>query len=110
MKRDMETRLDRATHALRADLPAEAAIAAAAARSAQALGIEMNSGAWEGAIHNCEGMQRLFTAYRAGTLPQSRRILVEAHLRDCGLCLRAFEGRSDATLNWSAPPIARAPR
>lgn len=107
MKRDEQEILDRAMRALRADVPDAEAISASAARTAQSLGIEMNQEAMDGAIHNCEGVQRLFGSYRAGTLPAARKLLVEAHLRDCGVCLRLLhEGRQRAAVNWSVPAIA----
>lgn len=106
MKRDEESVLDRATRELRADVPDHQAISASAARSAEVLGIAMNREAFDGAIQDCAGLQRLFGAYHAGALPPSRRLLVDAHLRDCGVCLRAFRaGREDSALDWSTPAI-----
>jgi ferric-dicitrate binding protein FerR (iron transport regulator) len=111
MTRDEKTLLDRATQALRADVPDAEAISAAAARTAQALEISVDREAFEGAIENCAGVQRLFVAYRAGNLTENRRLLVDAHLRDCGECLRLFtQGREGAALNWAAPAVKAAPR
>jgi hypothetical protein len=109
MKREEKAILDRATQALRADVPDEESISASAERTAKEVGIEMNRETFDGAIRNCEDVQRLFGSYRASTLPAARKLLVEAHLRDCGHCLRLFnEGREHAVLNWSAPRIATA--
>ncbi|UWZ85407.1 FecR domain-containing protein [Occallatibacter riparius] len=111
MTRDEKTLLDRATQALRADVPDAEAIRAAAERTAQALEIRMDREAFEGAIENCAGVQRLFVAHRAGNLTENRRVLVDAHLRDCGECLRLFkQGREGAVLNWSAPAVKAAPK
>ena len=108
MKNDEQGILDRATRALRTDLPDAAEISASAARAARSLGIEVHAAeAFDGAIRNCEDVQRLFAACRAGTLPSARRLLVEAHLRDCGLCLRTYqEGRERVAVDWSAPRLA----
>ena len=107
MKRDEKDILDRATRALRADVPDDEAISGSAHRASHLLRIEIHRDAMDGAIHNCEGVQKLFAAYRADTLPAARSLLVKAHLRECGPCLRLFhEGREGAAVNWSAPYIA----
>jgi hypothetical protein len=109
MKRDKESLLDRATRALRDDAPQDEAISASAARSARELHIEMDHEAFDGAIENCDGVRQLLRPYRAGTLLPNRKLLVEAHLRDCGECLRLVcEGGDRASLNWSTPAIAMA--
>jgi FecR protein len=111
MKRNKETLLGEATRALRNDVPRNEAISASAERSARALHIEMDREAFEGAIENCEGVQQLFRPYRAGTLLPNRKLLVDAHVRGCGACLRLFrEGGDRASLNWQAPEITAAPR
>ncbi len=111
MMRDEKSLLDRATQELRADVPDAEAISASAKRSAQALDIHMDREAFDGAIQNCEGVQRLFGPYRANNLTENRRLLVEAHLRDCGECLRLYnEGRDRVAVNWSAPAVRTAPR
>jgi hypothetical protein len=111
MKRDDQEILDRATCALRADVPDAEAISASAARAAHSLGFDLNAAEiFEGAIRNCEDVQRLFGAYRNGTLSSARGLLVEAHLRDCGPCLRIYEeGRENAVVDWSAPSLAITP-
>ncbi|HEV2134340.1 MAG TPA: FecR domain-containing protein [Terracidiphilus sp.] len=112
MKRDHQQILDRATRALRADVPDAATISASAARASHSLGIDLETvETFDGAIRNCEDVQRLFAAYRAGSLPSARRLLVEAHLRDCGPCLRIYEeGRERAAVDWSAPSLAGTPK
>ena len=60
-------------------------------------------------IHSCEDVQKLATAYRAGSLPQARALLVEAHVHDCGACRHYFRSGSGAkVLDWSAPTVSRA--
>src|ERR1700738_1509617 len=100
--------LDRATHALKADVPDEGTINTAAMKAAQGLGIEMIHETFTGAIRNCDDVQQLFNSYRAGTLPEARALLVQAHLHDCGVCLRRF--REEAAVNWAAPRIATTRR
>jgi hypothetical protein len=103
--------LDRATDALRTDVPNADALATSVQRTAHRLGID---GASEGvqAIENCEGIRFLLNAYRAGALPEPRRLMVEWHLRECGPCLHLLrEGSHAVVVDWSAPPVAkRAPR
>jgi hypothetical protein len=111
MKREEKSLLDRATRALQADVPDAEAINASAMRAAKELGIEMNDEVFVVTIHNCDDVQRLLDSYRAGTLSETRALLVQAHLHECGLCLRhSREGRADATVDWAAPAITSAPR
>jgi hypothetical protein len=111
MKREHNSILDRAAHALRIDVPDGGAISASAARTAERLGIEMHQEVLVDAIQNCEGVQQLLGSYRAGTLPEAKALLVKAHLRDCGACLRISRGgHTDAPLNWSAPSVAATTR
>src|SRR5690349_13863798 len=101
MKREENSMLDRATRALRDDVPDAEAVFASATRSARALDIEAAGVELNGAIQNCEGVQQLFEPYHAGTLSEARRLLVDAHLRDCGVCLRYFRHISEgAALDW----------
>ena len=108
MNQDERSLLDRATHALRADAPSDEAISAAAAGTAKGLGIDMNYEASSSAIRDCDDVQQLLKPYRAGVLAEGRALLVQAHLRDCGVCLRRFH--EESSLDWAAPRIAPAPR
>ena len=85
MKQDDRSIFERATQALRSDVPDSETITASASRVARGLGIEMNREAFAGAIQNCDDVQQLLNAYRAGTLPEWRALVVRAHLRECGL-------------------------
>ena len=49
----------------------------------------------------------LLIAYHAGTLPENRALLVKAHLRECGVCLRRFHSGSGA-VDWSTPKVMPA--
>jgi ferric-dicitrate binding protein FerR (iron transport regulator) len=110
MNHDEKSLLDKATQALKGDVPDTKAIVASAERSASALDIAIDRDAFGLAIRNCEDVQKLFAAYRAGSLPQNRKLLVDAHLGDCGECLRLFsKGRDHAALDWSAPAMRTVP-
>ncbi|MFP5235058.1 MAG: FecR domain-containing protein [Acidobacteriota bacterium] len=103
--------LDRATRALRDDVPDANATEDSAERVAQKLGIALSAGAASDSIHSCRDVQRLFSAYRADSLPEAKALLVKAHLHDCGVCLRQFrEGSGAGAVDWSAPRIASSPR
>ena len=111
MNRDEKSLLDRAARALRSDVPDAEAINASAVRAARELGIEMNDEVFNVTIRNCNDVQQLLDSYRAGTLTDARALLVQAHLHECGLCLRRLrEGRADTAVDWAAPTIKSAPR
>jgi DNA-binding FrmR family transcriptional regulator len=95
-------RLETAVKALQTDAPDATQLAAAAKRVAGRLGIDAADQAEIDIIENCDDVQQLLASYRAGTLSGSRRLLIEGHLRDCGVCLRSFRrGSEAAVLNWS---------
>ena len=111
MKRDRKMLLEDAARALQADVPDPEATSASALRSARTLGMEMDPAVLDGAVHSCEGVQRLFQQFRTGVLSPSRKLLVETHLHDCGACLKIFrEGHEHAPLNWEPAEIAAASR
>ena len=58
-------------------------------------------------VESCENVRPLLIAYHAGTLPENRALLVKAHLRECGVCLRRFHSGSGA-VDWSAPKVMPA--
>jgi hypothetical protein len=106
MKREEKSILDRATQALQADVPDTEAITASAAKAAQRLGIQINHEVFSGAIRNCDDVRQLLDGYRAGTLSEARSLLVQAHLGECGLCLRHFhEGGVETAVNWARPRV-----
>jgi hypothetical protein len=109
--KDTKSLLDKATDALRTDVPNADALTTSMRQTAHRLGIDGASEAVH-AIENCEGIRFLLNAYRAGTLPEPRRLLVESHLHECGPCLRLLrEDPHAAVVDWSALSITkRAPR
>jgi len=111
MKQHDEILLSNAIEVLRNDRPDATQIAASIARVAGQLGItELNTAAAATAIHaisNCGDVEQLLAAYRSGTLPASRALLVEAHLRDCRACLSRYRNGGATVLDWSAPKPVR---
>jgi hypothetical protein len=106
MKQEERSILDRATHALQADVPDTEAIIASAAKTAQRLGIQTNHEVFSGAIRNCDDVRQLLNSYRAGTLSEALTLLVDAHLGECGLCLQHFrEGGEETVVDWARPRI-----
>ena len=111
MKREEISILDRAARALQADVPDTEAIAASAAKVAQRLGIQTNHEVFSGVIRNCDDVRQLMDSYRAGTLSEARMLLVQAHLGECGLCLRHFrEGGAETAVDWARPGVASRER
>ena len=112
MKRHDEMLLSKAVQALKADEPDAAQISASARRVAGRMGLDaMADSVGElgvAAIESCEDVRWLLKSYRAGTLSNTRSLMIEAHLRDCGSCSRYARSESGtAILNWSAPRAAR---
>jgi hypothetical protein len=108
MRRDEETLLRDAVQALQSAEPEAAQVTTSAMRVAARLGIEgMNEMKIE-AIENCDDVRRLLNSYRAGSLPEARSLLIEAHLRDCGACRQQFKSGGSNTVNWFQPRPTRA--
>ncbi len=55
-------------------------------------------------IQGCEGFRAKFDSYRAGSLPEGQRLLVEDHLYECVACRGAYEGTKKVT---AMPPASR---
>ena len=104
MKNREDVLLDQATQAMREGRPGPGQISSAAEKVAQRIGVPFTEGM---AIESCDEMRPLLAAYKAGMLPESRALLVEAHLRECGVCLRRFHSGSNA-VDWSAPRVMTA--
>ena len=102
--KNQEEMLDQAIKSMREAEPEAGEISASAAKVAGRLGIAFADNA---TIQSCEDIQPLFAAYRAGTLAENRSLLVKAHLRECGVCLRRFHSGSGA-VDWSAPKVIPA--
>ncbi len=104
MKRHEEELLNQALEAVRTDAPDPEAMHASAARISDRLGIAMKEDVAVHPIRSCNDIRELLDAYRHGTLPEARSLLVKAHLSDCGACLRYFrQGERAAKLDWSTP-------
>ena len=100
--------LNNAIEAMRTTEPDSDAVTASAGRIADRLGVAMPADAAVEQIRSCEDVRHLLDAYRKGTLPEARSLLVKAHLGDCGTCLRYFrEGSKAAVVEWF-PPATRS--
>ena len=102
MKNQDEILLDQAAQAMRAAAPDASELSASAEKVAGRLGIAFAQST--DAVENCGEMRSLLDDYRAGTLSVGRTLLVEAHLKECGVCYRRFHSGSGA-VNWAAPKI-----
>jgi hypothetical protein len=105
-----EARLDNAIQALKSAEPAPEQITTSARRVSDRLGLsESVDRVLDLTIENCHDVQGLLHSYRAGILSDGSKLLVDAHLRECGSCLRYFQsGKESAVVDWSAPSLARA--
>lgn len=59
-------------------------------------------------LESCAAFQALLPAYRAGTLPQPRRVLLEDHLHHCVVCRHALHPAAAPAAISAARPRARA--
>lgn len=109
MKHHDEQLLTDAIEALKSAEPGSGAISASAGRVADRLGIAARAELASEAIESCDDVRRMLGAYRAGSLSPARKLLVEAHLRDCGACLRNFKGARGAAVDWAAPKLKAEP-
>jgi len=76
---------DHLLNSIREDVPTSEATEAAAQRVHEKLGAAGPSGI-------CSQFRADFDAYRAGTLPDARRMLLEDHLHSCVACRREYSG------------------
>jgi ferric-dicitrate binding protein FerR (iron transport regulator) len=115
----METRnrfvdpLDQAVDHVRFDSPTESEVHESKARVWARLEAEVTAEARsaDAEIRGCEDFRSLFPAYRAGKVSESREMLIQDHLRECGACRRAYEsGARTNVLQWTQPVAGkRAP-
>ncbi|HSP68723.1 MAG TPA: FecR domain-containing protein [Bryobacteraceae bacterium] len=82
---------DRVLNSIREDLPTAEAARTAAERVREKLGT-----AGPGGI--CSKFRADFEAYRAGPLPEARRMLLEDHLHSCVACRREYSGAGVASV------------
>ncbi len=103
-----EALLRTAIEKLRETEPEAALVTAASRRVADRLGIDLSHYPDIEAIESCGDVRQLLTAYRRGILSDARRLVIQAHLRDCGACQRYDRSGSErAPLDWSSPKAAR---
>ena len=108
MRHEDEVLLDKAVEILKSSGPADSAALASARMVADRLGIAAGDAFLAGAIESCGDVQGQLAAYRAGTLSEARLLLVEAHVRECGACLRQFKSSDGGpAMDWSMPQIGR---
>jgi hypothetical protein len=103
-----EALLRTAIEELRQTEPDAAQLNAASRSVAGRLGIDLADYSDIEAIEGCADVRHLLAAYRAGTLLNARRLVIQAHLRDCGACQRYYRtGSEGEALDWSALRAAR---
>jgi hypothetical protein len=107
MRQD-ELLLNKGIQALQSVEPDAAQLAASATRVAHQLGINNVPERVKNAIESCDDVRHMLSAFRAGALSHARSQLIEAHIRDCGVCRRYFRGGPAGAVNWSVPKAARA--
>jgi hypothetical protein len=104
MKNREDVILDQAAQVMREERLEATQLSTAAEKVAQRLGIPIAEGA---VVESCDDMRPLLAAYKAGMLPEGRALLIEAHLRECGVCLRRLHSGSSA-VDWSTPKVMAA--
>ncbi len=96
-------KLEQAVAALRGERPDAASMQAAGEHVWQSLATEMQNGhvpQFE-SIRGCGDVRSLLIQYHAGTLPETRALLVRDHLHECPGCRKEAEkGRSAGILPW----------
>jgi len=105
-----EDRLDRAIREIRNEAIDEAEVDAAAARVWEKL-----EQAATAPIRSCADFQGLIPAYRAGKLPEARRLLFKDHTYECLACRKALQAASGGTIEmpvrkaagWVRRPVLR---
>jgi hypothetical protein len=107
MKHQNDAMLTAAIDALKTNEPNSAMLAASARRVSERLGVDSIDGISVGAINSCDDVQHLLSAYRTKTLSKPQSLMVEAHLRECLVCLHKTRSES-AVLDWAAPKSTRA--
>jgi hypothetical protein len=96
--------LERAMTEIRNDSVDPAVMEAAAARVWSKLAASATGAAAEH-IRSCADFQALIPDYRAGRLPEARKLLVQDHLHQCVACRRVYEGRVVSMSASSAAPV-----
>jgi len=100
----MDSALEQAVTEIRDQSVDPAVIEAAAARVWARLAEAAAEVPTAAHIRTCADFQALIPAYRAGTLPEARTLLLQDHLHQCVACRHVFEGKVVA---MPAPAAAR---
>src|SRR5262249_595642 len=100
-RRTAMNRFDELLNNIRNDAPEAAAEGEALARVHRTLYGPGSVGADR--ITGCEGFQALIPAWRSRTLSDTRRLLLEDHVRDCVACRKALHGTSAKPIPLAAP-------
>ncbi|MDX2153342.1 MAG: FecR domain-containing protein [Bryobacteraceae bacterium] len=99
--------LDGALAEIRNDEPDAVVVEAAAARVWAKLQAETNGLAAQHpeshVLRSCTDFQKLFAEYRAGTLAEAQRMLVEDHVHECVACRKTLEAMSRKLVAMPAP-------
>jgi len=98
--------LDDAIRVTRDDIPAETDVQAAAGRIWQTMQATAATAptAQNEYITGCNDVRALLPAYAGRTLAEPKRMLVDAHLRECVGCRReAHQQRAEDNVRWTAP-------
>ena len=106
MRSNQQTILNDAIMAVRTAEPETEQLQASTRRVADRLGLNAThrSSLYTSAIKSCGDVQRSLADYRAGELANSRYLLIQAHLRECGACHRYYGvSTSTAAVDWSRP-------
>jgi hypothetical protein len=102
-----EALLRTAIEKLRESMPDAAQMNAASRRVADRLGIDLAHYPVIEAIDSCCDVRQLRTAYCGGILSDARKLVIQAHLGDCGACQRYYRGGAESTVvDWSSPKAA----
>jgi FecR protein/Protein of unknown function (DUF3352)/Putative zinc-finger len=101
---------DKVLDSVRNDVPDAAVIEAASARvrtrlAAEAGGPEVHVEH----LNSCADFRALMPGYRAQTLSEARRLLVEDHLHSCVACRRVFHGQPASVVSMTAAPVTAKP-
>lgn len=103
---------DQLVDAIRKDVPEAQVVNEAAARVRARLSGEVAGDVQVDQLNSCADFRALMPGYRAKTLSEARRMLVEDHLHTCVACRRVFQGlpASVTTMTPGMRPQAQKPR
>ena len=103
--KNQDEMLDKAIKSMREAEPEAGRLSAAAEKVAGKLGIAFADNA--AIVESCEDDAAAVWRVSRGHACGKSALLVKAHLRECGVCLRRFHSGSGA-VDWSAPKVMPA--